>query len=112
MLLIGTISISAIAKAKIDSTGPPVIRRVSDNQEVKVGDVFSQLTIVRDPNGAIHCVFDRTSTEISVETFANQEGGVTLEIGEDCVLRVAAIDAYPDANDPQSIVVPSKVGEK
>lgn len=112
ILFFGLVALSTDAKAQVDSPRRPVIRRVSDNKEMQVGDVFSQLTTVRDLNGSIRCVFDRSSTEVSVETFANQEGGVTLEIGEDCVVRVVATEAYKDAADPQSLTTPSQVVEK
>jgi hypothetical protein len=93
------------AQAKTSPSSPPVVRRVHDGKELKVGDVFGQLKTIHDASGRTKCVLDRQSTEVSVETEAGQDGGVSLQIDENCVIRVVAVGAYADAeplNVPQT----------
>lgn len=91
------------ANAQNGETPPPTIRRVSDGERLQVGDVFGQLKIERDDFGNVRCVMDRSSTEISVETSAGQEGGVSLEIDKNCVVRVVMVGPYEDATDSNAI---------
>lgn len=102
-LAILPVAVSTTAHAKVNEAKQPIVKRVHDGKQLQVGDVVSQLRSELDEEGRVICVFDRRSTEVSVETEVGQEGGVSLGLDDQCRMTVIAIGPYEDASSPGGI---------